>query len=122
MKVIIAGSRTIEDYELLLTAINRSGFNITEIVSGTATGVDQLGEIYGALKDIPVKQFPAKWKTLGKKAGPIRNREMGEYADAAIILWDGKSSGTKNMINTMSKLKKPYYLMMSNKTTVDDFF
>ena len=46
----------------------------------------------------------------GKSAGFIRNADMGAYADAAIIFWDGESKGTKHMIQTMKKLDKPYYI------------
>lgn len=100
MKVIIASSRSITDYEKLLSAIYQSKlihWEITEVVSGTARGVDKLGERYAKEKNIPLKQFPAQWGKYGKSAGYKRNQEMAGYADAAIILWDGKSKGTKHM-------------------------
>ncbi|WP_197026348.1 hypothetical protein [Polaribacter sp. Hel_I_88] len=43
-------------------------------------------------------RFPAEWNKFGKAAGPVRNKEMAIYADALIAFWDGKSRGTKNMI------------------------
>jgi len=104
MRTIIAGSRTIRDYALLERAIVESGFHITEVVSGKESkGVDRLGEIWAERHSIPVKWFPADW-SLGRKAGPIRNRQMAEYADALLALWDGKSKGTKNMIDTAMKM------------------
>jgi hypothetical protein len=42
---------------------------------------------------------------------------MAEYADAAIILWDGESKGTLNMIKNMHKLDKPYFIRMSFNET-----
>ena len=105
MKVIIAGSRDIDDYDIIDAAVKRSGYNITEVVSGTARGPDKLGEEYAINHDIPIKKFPADWNYHGKVAGYIRNKEMGDYCDAAIILWDGKSKGTKNMIDIMSNNK-----------------
>lgn len=99
MKVIIAGSRTIEDYELLEYVIKQSGFNITEIVSGGASGVDTLAERYAKENNIIFTKFAAPWNLYGKAAGPIRNRIMAEYADALIAIWDGESSGTRNMIH-----------------------
>jgi hypothetical protein len=42
--------------------------------------------------------FPAKWDKYGKAAGPLRNREMAAYADALILVWDGKSRGSANML------------------------
>ena len=110
MKVIIAGSRTIDDYQRLVSVIDASGYAITEVVSGTARGVDKLGEQWANNNNIPIKQFPANWNEYGKAAGYIRNREMAEYADAAVILWDNYSKGTENMITEMIKKKKPIYL------------
>lgn len=78
--VIIAGPRTIIDYELLLNAIKLSDIEITEVVSGNAKGVDSLGERYAKENNIPLKVFPADWKTYKKAAGPIRNSGMAQYA------------------------------------------
>lgn len=113
-KVIIAGSRTISDYELVEKIVLESDFVISEIVSGKAPGVDTLGERYAYEYVIPVKQFPADWVRHGKKAGPIRNEDMANYADAAILIWDGKSPGTKNMLEHMKRLKKPYKMVNIN--------
>jgi hypothetical protein len=104
LKTIIAGSRSINDYSLLEQAIERIketdiGIKITEVVSGTARGVDRLGEKWARNHNVPIKKFPANWDELGKFAGYKRNLEMAKYAQVAIILWDGKSLGTLNMIN-----------------------
>jgi ribonuclease HI len=98
MKTIIAGSRTVEALETVSRAIAESGFQITTVISGTAKGVDQLGEQWARANGIPVERFPADWKTHGNYAGHIRNRQMAENADALIAVWDGKSKGTKSMI------------------------
>ena len=42
-------------------------------------------------------------RPLGKAAGHARNRDMGDYADALIALWDGQSKGTKGMIDYAKK-------------------
>ena len=110
MKTIIAGSRTIKDYSAIVNAIRMSNFNITEVVSGKATGADILGERWAIANNIPIKEMPANWNTYGKSAGPIRNAEMTKYADAAIIIWDGKSAGAKDMINQIKKANKPYFI------------
>lgn len=112
MKVVIAGSRNITDRMSLVKAIKQSGFEITEVVSGTARGLDRMGESWARANDIPIKEFPADWHNHGRAAGPIRNNEMAKYADAAIILWDGQSSGTLNMIKNMHQLDKPYFIRM----------
>lgn len=99
MRTIIAGSRDITDQRTVDIAIANSHFAITELVSGGARGVDRCGERYAEMRGIPVKQFLADWNgPLGKGAGHARNREMAAYADALIAIWDGKSPGTKSMI------------------------
>lgn len=129
MKVVIAGCRysdveakiIFSDYNLLIDTIEKSGLDITEVVCGMAIGVDRMGEQWARRYNIPIKEMPADWNTYGKGAGPIRNRAMAEYADAAIILWDGKSEGTRNMINEMIRVKKPYHIGMTS-SNIDKFF
>lgn len=105
MKVIIAGGRDFNDYDLLKSKCDYYLANKTgiEIVSGCASGADRLGERYATERGFLVKPFPAQWKTLGKRAGPVRNELMALYADALIAFWDGKSAGTKNMIEEAEK-------------------
>lgn len=111
MKVIIAGSRGINNARLVLDAIEQSGFTITEVVSGGAYGVDKLGEVYALGRGIPVKQFIPDWQGYaGSRAGMVRNAQMGEYADALIAVWDGYSRGTNHMISVMARLKKPFHV------------
>ena len=99
MKVIIAGSRDIISYTEVCKAIAESGFVITEVVSGKARGVDRLGEIYATISGIPLNGFPADWDLYGKSAGYRRNEDMGEYADALILIWDGVSDGSGHMLD-----------------------
>lgn len=99
MKTIIAGSRSIRLFQTVFDAVMLSNFDITEVVSGTAQGVDRLGEKVAETLNIPIKQFPADWNKYGKRAGILRNIEMANYADALIAVWDGKSKGTKQMID-----------------------
>lgn len=103
MKVIIAGSRTIIEPLKLQGAIQKSEFDITEVVSGAARGADALGELYAIEHKIPLKRFPANWAKHGKSAGYQRNALMADYADGLIALWDGKSRGTKHMIDLAKK-------------------
>lgn len=122
MKVIIAGSRTytnehgdevvFNDLQKLAFAVYESEFFITEVVSGTARGVDTLGEKIAEGIKVPVKRMPADWNTYGKRAGYLRNTQMAEYADAAVILWNGTSNGTKHMISEMERFNKPYHLVI----------
>jgi hypothetical protein len=105
MKVIIAGGRNFNDYNVLCQNCDKL-LNLqenVEIVSGTASGADKLGERYASLKGYTVKQFPAEWDKYGKSAGYKRNEEMAKYADVLIAFWDGKSKGTKHMIDLAKK-------------------
>ena len=101
MKVIIAGGRNFNDYDKLCQFCDNALSNQTEveIVSGTARGADKLGEKYAKDNGYLVKKFPADWDKYGKSAGYKRNAQMAEYADALIAFWDGKSRGTKHMID-----------------------
>lgn len=71
MKVIIAGGRTFNDYDLLYQNCDKvlRIKNEIEIVSGTANGADKLGERYAKEKGYPIKQFPANWDKYGKSKG-----------------------------------------------------
>ena len=106
MKLIIAGSRTFYNYELLKETLQKLNLHISEIVCGEAAGADSLGRKYGEENFIPITSFPANWDKYGRKAGIIRNHQMGDYADYLIAFWDGKSKGTLDMINYMQQLGK----------------
>jgi hypothetical protein len=71
----------------------------TVVLSGGARGADYLGELWAKENGVPLEIYPAHWAMHGKAAGPIRNREMARHAEALIALWDGKSRGTKDMID-----------------------
>jgi glycerophosphoryl diester phosphodiesterase len=101
IKVIIAGGRNFADFNKLCQVCDKflKDQNKLEIVSGAYKGADILGERYAAERNHRIKQFPADWKRYGKSAGYKRNAEMAAYANALIAFWDGKSKGTKNMID-----------------------
>lgn len=102
MKIIIAGSRTFTDYKKLTEICNHILQDQTdvEVVSGAYyKGADKLGEQYASEKGFQLTKFPADWKRYGRAAGPKRNEQMANYADALIAFWDGKSKGTKHMID-----------------------
>lgn len=105
-KIIIAGSRTFNDYELVRKTMSALFDNISpsqmEIISGHCpSGADRLGEMFAERNGIRLTLFPADWNKYGKTAGPIRNKQMAEYVSSdgyLVAFWDGKSRGTKNMI------------------------
>ena len=128
MKLIIAGSRNINEYNLINKAIAFAGIDvedITEIVSGCAKGIDSLAVAWAKNHGIPVCKMPADWSNLeadpclvktnqygdyNALAGLVRNKEMGQYADALLAIWDGESRGTKQMIEYMEELSKQFWV------------
>lgn len=107
MKLIIAGGRKYDDYNSLkkyCDYILQNSSDI-EIICGTAYGADKLGEKYAIEKGFNIKYFKPDWDRFKKSAGYIRNDLMAKYADAAIIFWDGKSKGSKHMIDLSIKYK-----------------
>lgn len=111
-KIIIAGGREFSDYQLLKEKVDniisekRKRFQIV-IISGKARGADSLGERYANENAFNIMEFPADWDKYGKKAGYMRNTEMAENADALIAFWDGKSKGTKHMIDIATNKNLP---------------
>lgn len=103
MKVIIAGNRSLgrriaEVERAMRDAEAELGIIPTEVICGMAPGADLLGKQWAEERDIPVRAFPAEWDLHGRSAGPIRNGKMAAVADALVAVWDGESSGTKDMI------------------------
>ena len=103
MRTIIAGSRTITDLKIVEDAIKESGFDIDTVICGGAKGVDKLGELWARRNMLFIEYFYPDWDLYGKAAGPIRNKQMAENADALIAIWDGVSKGTKSMIDLATK-------------------
>jgi hypothetical protein len=114
-RIIVAGSRTFTDYERLKAKLNHMVSRIGPetaiiIVSGKAIGADTLGErwAFEHLNALATKRgkhkghvqnYYPQWEVHGKRAGILRNIEMAMYADALLAFWDGKSPGTKHMID-----------------------
>jgi hypothetical protein len=116
MKLIVAGGRNVQNREQVYCDLDSRASGISEIVSGMALvwlwsrdpeigGPDRYGHDWAVLRGIPVAKFPAVWDYKG--AGFERNNAMADYADAALIFWDGKSTGTADMIKRMKVRKKP---------------
>ena len=118
LRVIIAGSRDFDDFPKLmnssieiLTGISkkRDDLDRIRIISGTARGADKLGEQYAKIAGYELSKFPADWDGLGKRAGYVRNAEIAKFAieddnyGVLIAFWDGKSRGTKHMIDLANR-------------------
>ena len=120
-RVIIAGGRDFNDKYLLednlmewildiyLKHMHTNEKVSIEIISGNASGADRLGEEFAKEHLYELKLFPANWNKYGRAAGPIRNKQMAEYAsqsDKGVLFafWNGESKGTKNMISIATNL------------------
>jgi hypothetical protein len=114
MKIIIAGSRRLHPPTACITRLlERRGWltSITEVVCGGAAGVDWSGERWAIQHGVPIHKMRADWDRYGRRAGPIRNQLMAEYADGLIAIWDGESTGTSHMVQAMCRQRKPLYLV-----------
>lgn len=119
MKVLVSGSRDIDDRQLVYDAIRSAPFEIDTIVHGGASGVDQLAADYSIRKpEIDVAEHPIPawvWNKVGRKAGPLRNSFMVEQADALVAIWDGESSGTKDTISQAESEGLPVFKVLCSQ-------
>ena len=102
MKIAIIGSRNIFIDDLG----KYSPKNVTEIVSGGAKGVDKCAKKYAENHNIKITEFLPEYSKYGKAAPLKRNIQIIEYADKVLAFWDGKSKGTKHVIDSCEKLGK----------------
>jgi hypothetical protein len=107
VKLIVAGSRDFTNYDLLKRTLDKLLVNQKdiEIVCGMARGADLLGKRYAEEKGYRVKEFPADWDGLVKKAGWIRNKAMAEYSDSCVVFIKNESPGSKMMIELAKEYK-----------------
>lgn len=120
MKVVIAGTRGIDDVELVRSVLQKTGIkpdDVAQIVSGKAKGVDTNGATIARELGIEVKEFPAN---IRGKFDPFgRNQQMAEYGDAVVAVWDGESGGTADMIGRMRRQGKPVWVYNSKTGMVE---
>ena len=102
MKIAIIGTRS-------LRVSNIENFlppNCSEIVSGGAKGVDSCAAEYAIKNKIKLVEFLPEYEKYGRAAPIIRNRKIADYADIIIAFWNGKSNGTKTIIEYCKKTNK----------------
>lgn len=123
MKIVIAGSRDFNNYDILnkcMTSLlsgvldRTMGNGEITIISGGARGADVLGERYAKEHNMILKVFPAEWDKYGKSAGYKRNHQMAQYGDVLVAFWDRQSRGTMHMINLCKQLGLQVYVFDFN--------
>lgn len=99
MKVAVIGSRglSVSDLGRYLPE------NTTEIVSGGAKGVDTSAREYALAHGIKLTKFLPEYTRFGRSAPLKRNITIIEYSDIVLAFWDGKSRGTKFVIDNCRK-------------------
>ncbi|MBQ8524680.1 MAG: DUF2493 domain-containing protein [Clostridia bacterium] len=115
-KLLIAGSREYSAYDeaekVIDTYLNKLTPNDTVIIlSGACRGADRIGERYAEEHGYEVRRYPADWKRYGRGAGPVRNRLMADEADYIICFWNGKSRGSRSLIEYAEKLGKKVFVI-----------
>ena len=107
MKLLIAGSRSIKDFDFTPYIPE----DVTEIISGGADGIDTLAEKYADKHKLSKHILRPEYSKYGKAAPILRNHVMVDLADAVLIIWDGRSRGTLSTINYAKEKDKELTLI-----------
>lgn len=102
MKVLVIGSRDIQDFNLSAYIPSQT----THIISGGARGIDRLAESYADEHHLSKIIIRPMYALYGRRAPLKRNEQMVEMADNVIAIWDGVSKGTKYTIDYARKMGK----------------
>lgn len=103
MRVAVIGSRGMEvrDLEKYLPE------NVTEILSGGAKGIDRCARTYALTHGIAFTEYLPEYERYGRAAPLKRNMEIIKRAELVLAFWDGKSHGTKFVIDNCKKIGTP---------------
>lgn len=122
MKIVISGSRSIDDTEEIFPILDQYKNEITLLVEGGARGVDIKGRAWALANDVPFKTFSPEWRdkdgNYRRQAGFERNKDMADYGDKVVAIWDGKSKGTGHMVDIMKAKGKPVDLFTRTITYI----
>lgn len=119
MKVLISGSRAISDFRMVELAIERARYRITYVVTGEGIGPEHLAQHWAKLSNVPYKVFTTDLQRYGEDvllgrvipyALEVRNQDMVNLADAAILVWDGESRSTADIIERATLRQIPVYV------------
>ena len=111
MKLLIAGSRSLETFDLSPYIPPQTDM----IITGGAKGIDALAEQYADQHRISKLIMRPRYDLYGRAAPIKRNQEMVDMADAVLIIWDGKSKGTKSTEQYARRMKKEIFVVKSEE-------
>jgi len=106
MKLAVIGSKEFTDYKNMKSTLDKIK-DISQIISGGASGTDTLAKKYAQENNIAFLEFPPDFSKYGKDAKHIRDKLIVENCDKIIAFYDGKCEGTKYTLNYGKKLRKP---------------
>jgi hypothetical protein len=105
MRVIVCGSRYWTDVEKVADRLNRLPGD-TQIITGGARGADKIAHDVANWLCLGTLVIEANWTKHGKRAGPIRNREMLDCRPSLVIAFHSDfehSKGTKDCVFEANK-------------------
>ena len=107
MKLLIAGSRSIQEFDLSPYVQP----DVNTIISGGANGIDRIAEQYADSHRLSKYILRPRYDLYGRAAPLKRNEQMVDMADAVLVIWDGFSKGTQYTIKHAKKIGKPITLV-----------
>ena len=111
MKVAIIGSRNL----MVKNLGQYLPSNVTEIVSGGAKGIDACAREYALKNNIKLTEFMPEYDKYGRTAPLKRNVLIVDYSDIVLAFWDGRSRGTKFVINMCRQCSTPVKIFVPKK-------
>lgn len=100
MRVLVCGGRKYNNvtrlYSILGKLHRERGIDV--LITGAASGADDLAAGWAAVHFVPVIERPAEWDKYGRSAGPKRNQAMLDHdkPDAVVAFQGGR--GTADMV------------------------
>lgn len=105
MKVLVCGGRDYDDWEYIEHTLNQ--FDIEVLIHGGARGADQHAAQWAKNHGVAILEFPADWKSFGRAAGVIRNRQMLTMTEPDLVVAFPGGKGTNNMVTQAKKAGVP---------------
>ena len=115
MRVIVCGGRDYDDTDFLNRTLNHFVPELSTVIQGDARGADRLAKDWADTNGIQCESFPADWRTHGRAAGPIRNKEMLKSGADRVVAFPG-GRGTQNMVDQSLKAGVEVYQLMADKS------